>query len=149
MQATFPRTIVRTIADRRPLIMSIVVLGWSIKYTISLGLTHTTGPEMYGVLTAVLAVGAAVANLAVLRSGRLHLLVIVPIVALWALIALAGLAGTMAHIVGPVPDHGPIDLRPRPIAAPLVFTLLAAVGGSALLLGRRMAVRRALTHEKE
>ena len=149
MQATFPRTLVRTIADRRPLIMSIVVLGWSIKYTISLGLTHTTGPEMYGVLTAVLAVGAAVANLAVLRSGRLHLLVIVPILALWALIAVAGLAGTIAHIVGPVPGHGPIDLRPRPIPAPLVFTLLAAVGSTALLLGRRMAVRRTLTNEKE
>ena len=149
MQATFPRTLVRTIADRRPLIMSVVVLGWSIKYTISLGLTHTTGQEMYGVLTAVLAVGAAVANLAVLRSQRMPLLAIVPILALWALIALAGIAGTIAHVVGPVPGHEPIDLRPRPIPAPLVFTLLAAVGGTALLLGRRMAVRRTHTTEKE
>lgn len=149
MQSSMPRAIVRTIADRRPLIMSVVVLGWSVKYTISLGLTHTTGPEMYGVLTAVLAVGAAVANLAVLRSQRMHLVVIVPILALWALIALAGIAGTIAHIVGPVPGHGPIDLRPRPIPAPLVFTLLAAVGGIALLLGRRMAVRRSRTNERE
>jgi hypothetical protein len=149
MQAALPRTIVRTIADQRPLIMSVVVLGWSIKYTISLGLTHTTGPEMYGVLTAVLAVGAAVSNLVVLRSGRMHLAVIVPILALWALIALAGIAGTIAHIVGPVPGHGPIDLRPRPIPAPLVFTVLGVVGGTALLLGRRMAVRRTRTNEEE
>jgi hypothetical protein len=149
MQSTFPRTIVRTIADRRPLIMSVVVLGWSIKYTVSLGLTHTTGPEMYGLLTAVLAVCAAVANLAVLRSRRMRLVVIVPILALWALVALAGIAGTIAHIVGPVAGHGPIDLRPRPIPAPLAFTLLGAVGGTALLLGRRMAVRRTRTNEEE
>ena len=149
MQATLPRTIVRTIAERRPLIMSVVVLGWSIKYTISLGLTHTTGPEMYGVLTAAVAVLAAAANLAVLRSQRMHPAVIGPILALWALIALAGLAGTIAHIVGPVPGHGPVDLRPRPIPAPLVFTLLAVAGSTALLLGRRMAVRRIRTHERK
>lgn len=137
-----PRSIVRTIAKRQPLIMSVVVLGWSIKYTISLGLSHTTGPEMYGVLTAVLAVAAAVANLALLRSPRMPALLTYALLALWVLIALAGVAGTIAHVVGPVPGHGPIDLRPRPIPAPLVFTLLAAAGGTALVLGRRIAVRR-------
>jgi len=150
MQATeFPRTVVRTIAERRPLIMSVAVLAWSVKYTVSLGLTHTTGPEVYGVMTAALAVGAAVANLVLLRSGRMPVLVVGGLLALWVLIAVAGLAGTIAHIVGPVAGHGPVDLRPRPIPAPLVFTLLGAVGGTALFLGRRAAARRISNHERE
>ena len=150
MQANqFPRTILRTIAHRRSLIMSVAVLGWSIKYLISLGLAHTTGPELYGVLTAALATGAATANLALLRSSRMPLLVTGLVLVLWGVVALGGLAGTIAHIVGPVPGHGPIDLRPRPIAAPLVFTLLGLVGGAALFLGRRMRIRAAATPEKE
>lgn len=149
MQATeFPRTVVRTIAERRPLIMSVVVLAWSVKYTISLGLTHTAGPEVYGVITAALAVLAAIANLVLLRSGRMQLLVVAGLLALWVLIAVAGLAGTIAHMVGPVAGHGPVDLRPRPIPAPLVFTLLGAVGGTALILARR-AVARAIPNTDE
>jgi hypothetical protein len=139
---TFPRTIVRTIAERRPLIMSVVVLGWSIKYTISLGLNHTTGPEAYGVLTAALSTGAALANLALLRSPRMSTLVVGAVLVLWAVVALGGVAGTLAHVVGPVAGHGPVDLRPRPIPAPLVFTVLGTVGGTALVLGRRAAGRR-------
>jgi hypothetical protein len=149
MQSNLPRTILRTIAERRPLIMSVVVLGWSIKYLVSLGLTHTTGPELYGVLTAALATGAAVTNLVLLRSSRMPVLVTVAVLVLWGVVALGGLAGTIAHIVGPVPGHGPIDLRPRPIASPLVFTLLGLVGGAALFLGQRMRVRAAAKSEKE
>jgi hypothetical protein len=144
-----PRTIVRRIVERRPLLMSIAVLGWSIKYLVSLGLGHTTGPEMYGVLTAALAVTAAVANLALLRSRRPRLLLAGGVIVLWALISLGGVAGTIAHAVGPVPGHGPIDPRPRPVFAPLVFTLLGTVGGTALFLGQRAAIRRARNHEKE
>jgi hypothetical protein len=142
----FPRAILRTIAERRPLIMSVVVLGWSIKYTISLGLGHTTGPEAYGVLTAALSTGAALANLALLRSSRLSTLVVGAVLVLWAIVALGGLAGTIAHIVGPVAGHGPVDLRPRPIPAPLVFTVLGSVGATALFIARRAAVRRARNH---
>jgi hypothetical protein len=115
---TVPGVISDVFHERRLMLMSIVVLGWSIKYLVSLGLTHTTGPEVYGVLTAALATAAAIANLAVLRSQRAHVLVTVVVLVLWALIAVAGTAGTVAHVVGPVPGHGPIDPRPRPIPAP-------------------------------
>lgn len=142
-----PGSIWRTVIEHRPLIMSIVVFGWAIKYSISLALAHTTGPEMYGLLTAVLATVAAAANLALLRSSRMPVVVVGAVLVLWAVVALGGLAGTIAHLVGPVPGHGPIDLRPRPIAAPLVFTLLGLVGGVALFLGRRATSRRGIDHE--
>lgn len=141
-----PRTILRTIGERRPLIMSVAVLGWSTKYLVGLGLAHTTGPEIYGVVVAALAVGAAAVNLAVLRSARPQLGVSIVLLALWVLIALGGIAGAVAHVIGPVAGHGPVDLRPRPIAAPLVFTLLGFVGGAALVLGQRAALRRARNH---
>ena len=139
----------RTILEHRPVLMSMAVLGWSLKYLVSLGLTHTTGPEIYGVLTAALAAGAAGSNLVILRSSRPQLLLAAVLVGLWALIALAGLAGTIAHIVGPVAGHGPVDLRPRPIVAPLVFTLLGSVGAAALVLGQRARARLAASPEKE
>lgn len=139
----------RTILEHRPVLMSMAVLGWSLKYLVSLGLTHTAGPEIYGVLTAALAAGAAGSNLVILRSSRPQLLLAAVLVGLWALIALAGLAGTIAHIVGPVAGHGPVDLRPRPIVAPLVFTLLGSVGAAALVLGQRARARLAASPEKE
>lgn len=132
----------RTVVERRPLLMSIAAFGWSVKYLVSLGFTHTTGPELYGVLTAALAVGAAGANLALLRSHRPRVALAAALLVLWAFIAFAGVAGTVAHVAGPVPGHGPMDLRPRPVAAPLVFTLLGLVGGSALVFGQRAAIRR-------
>jgi hypothetical protein len=70
---------------------------------------------------------------------------------LWATVAVWSLgrgrarrlAGTVAHIVGPVPGHGPIDLRPRPILAPLIFTLFGLAGGAALWFGQRRGTRPA------
>jgi hypothetical protein len=138
----------RTILEHRPVLMSVAVLGWSVKYLVSLGLTHTTGPELYGVLTAALAAGAAGSNLVILRSSRPQFLLSAGLVGIWALVALGGLGGTIAHIVGPVAGHGPVDLRPRPIAAPLVFTLLGSVGAAALLLGQRARARLATSPEK-
>ena len=146
---SIPRTIFRTIAERRPLIMSVVVLGWSINYLVSHRLSHSTGPELFGVLTAALSTGAAVTNLALLRSSRMPVLVTGAVLILWGVVAVGGLAGSIAHIVGPVPGHGPLDLRPRPVAAPLVFTLLGIVGGAALVLGRRMRIRATASAEKE
>lgn len=127
---------------RLSLIVSIVVLGWSTVELVNLGLTHTTGPELYGVLVAALATGAGAANLWLLRGPRANWLVVIGVLVLWAVIALGGLAGTVAHIVGPVADHGPVDLRPRPVAAPLVFTLLGVAGAAALFVGRRSELRR-------
>ena len=37
----------------------------------------------------------------------------------------------------PDPAHGPVDPRPRPAGAPLIFTLLGVVGGGALFYGQR------------
>jgi len=138
----------RTFEERRPLLMSVGVLVWSTRYLVTLALSHNTGPELYGVLTAALATGAAVANLALLRSPRMQVVLIAAVFVLWAVIAVAGIAGTIAHVVGPVPGHGPMDLRPRPIAAPLVFTILGSIGALSLFLGQR-ARRRALQSGKE
>jgi hypothetical protein len=149
MQAEFRRRIWRTVMDRRPLFMSVVVLGWSIKYTVTLSAVHTTGAELYGVLTAAFATAAAVANLALLRSTRIRTITTGAVLLLWAVVALGGIAGTIAHLVGPVPGHGPMDLRPRPIVAPLVFTLLGFVGAAALTLGQRARMRAAAKFEKE
>lgn len=143
MQATSIRSIWRTVSERRPLLMSIVVLFWSTRYFITLALGHNTGSELYGVLTAAISMGAAVANLALLRLPRVQLIATAVVVVLWAVVAFGGIAGTIAHVVGPVPGHGPIDLRPRPVAAPLVFTVLGSVGALALVLGQRMRLRRA------
>jgi hypothetical protein len=134
---------------RVAVLVSIVVLGWSAVELVNLGLTHTTGPELYGVLAAALATGAGVANLVLLRSPRVRVIATGAVLLFWAVVALGGIAGTIAHIVGPVPGHGPIDLRPRPVAAPLVFTLLGSVGAAALTLGQRARIRAASTFEKE
>lgn len=149
MEATTLQKLRRTVADHRWELMSVVVLGWSIDYAVTLAAVHHTGPELYGVLTAALSTCAAVANLAALRSPRVRLVVTAAIVVLWAVVALGGLAGTIAHVVGPVAGHGPIDLRPRPVAAPLVFTLLGSVGAATLVLGQRARARAARTTEKE
>ena len=126
---------------RAALLVSVGVLGWSLVELVSLGLKHTTGAELYGVLVAVLASGAAAANLALLRSPRAQVLVVLAVLAIWGVVAIGGMAGTVAHIVGPPIGEGPVDPRPRPIASPLVFTLLGLIGGAALLVGQRAAFR--------
>jgi hypothetical protein len=126
---------------RAALGVSVVVLIWSFVEIVSLATRHTTGPELYGVLVAVLATGAGVANVVVLRSPRARALVVVAVLVVWAVVALGGIVGTVAHVVGPPIGEGPVDPRRRPIPAPLVFTLLGLVGGAALLLGQRATFR--------
>jgi 4-amino-4-deoxy-L-arabinose transferase-like glycosyltransferase len=116
---------------------AVVVLGWSIVELASLALVHTTGPELYGLLVAALAVAGGIATLVVLRSRDRRLWATIPVLILWAVVALGGLAGVVAHIVGPVAGHGPVDPRPRPIGAPLIFTALGLVGAAALWFGQR------------
>ena len=149
MQALSIRTVGRTVAAYRFQIMSTAVLGWSIKYTVTLAVTHTAGPELYGVLTAAIASSAAVSNLALLRSPQVRVVATGAVLVIWAVVVLGGIAGTIAHVVGPVPGHGAIDLRPRPTAAPLVFTLLGTVGAAALAFGQRARMRVASTSKKE
>ena len=131
----------RLFAERGWLVLSVVVLVWSVSELGSLAVNHNTGPELYGVLTAALAAAAGVANVALLRSPRIHIVLTATVLVLWAVVAIGGFAGMIAHIVGPVPGYGPVDLRPRPIAAPLVFTLLGSVGVLALFRGQRSRIR--------
>jgi hypothetical protein len=122
---------------RLVLAVSLVVTGWSVIESISLGLRHTVGAEVYGVLVAGLAVvaGGLTVGLLVSTSRRAGLSLVA--LALWGVVAIGGVAGTFAHIVGPPPGHGPIDARPRPMTAPLVFTVLGVAGAAALLVGGR------------
>jgi hypothetical protein len=52
-------------------------------------------------------------------------------------------------VIGPGAGHGPIDSRARPIAAPLVFTLLGLVGGAAAWFGQRRGTGQARPFEEE
>ena len=133
---------------RVALVASVLVLGWSFVELVSLSFRHTTGPELYGVLVAALATGAGVANVALLRSPRARTVVILAVLVVWAIVAAGGIAGTVAHVVGVPAGEGPVDPRPRPFGAPLIFTLLGSIGGAALLVGRR-AFRTLLDPGKE
>jgi 4-amino-4-deoxy-L-arabinose transferase-like glycosyltransferase len=128
--------------------MSLAVLAWAVVELTSLAFRHTTGPELYGVLVAALAVVAGVLNLVALNSPRGRLWAIVAVV-LWAVVALGGLAGLAAHVIGPSAEHGPVDLRPRPTLAPLVFTALGAVGGLVVIVGRRAGAYRSRARGEE
>jgi 4-amino-4-deoxy-L-arabinose transferase-like glycosyltransferase len=128
---------------------AVIVLGWSIVELASLAVVHTTGPELYGVLVAALAVAAGVGTLILLRSSERRLWATVALLALWAVVVLGGLAGVVAHIVGPVAGHGPVDTRPRPIAAPLIFTAFGLVGSAALWFGQRRPGARDTISRKE
>jgi hypothetical protein len=131
----------RLFAENGWLVLSIVVLAWSVSELGSLVVNHNTGAELYGVLTAALAVAAGGANVALLRSPRTQIVLTAAVLVVWAVVAVGGFAGMIAHMVGPVPGHGPMDLRPRPVAAPLVFTLLGSLGAMALFRGQRSRSR--------
>jgi 4-amino-4-deoxy-L-arabinose transferase-like glycosyltransferase len=133
---------------RVAIVAAVLVLGWSVIELANLAVVHTVGPELYGVLVAALAVAAGIATLILLRSADRRLWASVAVLILWFVIAIGGLAGTVAHLVGPVAGHGPVDTRPRPIAAPLVFTFLGLAGGAALWFGQRRATARA-NHDRE
>jgi len=126
---------------RAALVVSVVVFGWSLVELVNLSLVHNTGPELYGILVAALATGAGVANLVLLRSPKAHVLVILAVLGVWAVVALGGIAGAVAHVVGAPLGEGPVDPRPRPAVAPLVFTLLGIAGGAALLIGQKASFR--------
>jgi hypothetical protein len=137
-----PRT-----ARRVAIIATLAVLAWSIVELIGLGLRHTTGPQLYGVLVAVLAVAASALNFVLLVSARRRAWVVGAVV-LWTVVALGGIAGAVAHVAWP--ETGPYgDPRPKPAAAPLAFTAMGAVGGLTIVLGQcgRSSRRRAFGEE--
>ena len=119
-----------------------LVLAMSVAEFINLSGRHMVGAESYGLLVAGLAVAAGILSL-VLELSPQRRVATAGVLVLWAIVALGGLAGTYYHIVGVAPEYGPVDPRPRPITAPLVFTLLGTVGGTTLFFGQRAADRRA------
>ena len=129
--------------------VSVVVFAWSAVELVSLLSRHTTGAELYGVLVAALAVVAGAVSVYLVASTRRRPWATWAVIALWVLIGLGGLAGVAAHVIGPVPGHGPVDTRPRPIPAPLIFTALGAVGSVAVYRGQRAAGRQLVERSEE
>jgi hypothetical protein len=127
---------------------TVVIIAWSLLEVASLAFRHTNGAEIYGVMVAVLAFANGVASFVLLRSPRPPVWATAAVLVVWAVIGLGGIAGVVAHMVGPAAGHGPIDPRPRPLLAPLIFTTFALVGGTALFVGRR-AIRREPKQVKE
>lgn len=126
-----------------------LVLALSVAEFINLSGRHMVGAESYGLLVAGFAVAAGILSLALVLSPQRRVIATAAVLVLWAIVALGGVAGTYYHIVGVAPEYGPVDPRPRPIAAPLVFTLLGTVGGTALFFGQRAAIRRARNQGEE
>jgi hypothetical protein len=134
---------VRSRAGRyAPFVITAVVLALSVAELINLSGRHTVGAESYGLLVAGVAVAAGILSLGLVLSPQRRVITTAAVLVLWVLVALGGLVGTYYHAVGVAPEYGPVDPRPRPIAAPLIFTVLGAVGGTALFLGQRAATRR-------
>lgn len=119
-----------------------LVAAWSVVEVVSLLTRHTTGPEVYGILVAVLSAMAGIASLALVASRRKRFVATAAVLVLWVVVALGGIAGTYAHVVGAPPGEGPVDPRPRPVTAPLIFTALGVVGGAALFYGLRVGATR-------
>jgi hypothetical protein len=126
-----------------------LVLALSIAEFINLSGRHTVGAESYGLLVAGAAVVAGILSLGLVLSPQRRPIATAAVIVLWAIVALGGVAGTYYHVVGVASEYGPIDPRPRPIVAPLVFTVLGTVGGSALFFAQRAAIRRTPDQHEE
>ena len=138
-------TLMRRVGRWLPRGVAIVVLGWSAVELVGLiAAGHWVGAELYGLLVAILAVVAAIATLWLVLTRRQRTWIATGLVSLWAVVALGGLAGTVAHAVGPSPGHGPVDDRPRPAGAPLVFSALGVLGSGAVIAD----VRRRRRHSR-
>jgi hypothetical protein len=148
MQAKDIGAVVRSVVAHRSQLVSAVVLGWSIDYTVTLGVIHHTGPQLFGVLTAAVSAGAAIANLRLLRSSSGQPVLTGAVVALWTLVAAGGIGGTIAHLSGPFAGRPLVESGDALSVAPLVFTLLGLVGAAALVLGQRALVRAGLSSQE-
>ena len=113
-----------------------LVLALSVAEFINLAGRHTVGPESYGLLVAGIAVATGIFSLGLVLTSQRRVIATVAVLALWAIVALGGIAGSYYHIVGVAPEYGPVDPRPRPVAAPLIFSVLGIVGGTAVLIGQ-------------
>ena len=92
---------------------------------------HAIGGEVWGLVAAVLALGASLATWSALRSGRRGDRLATAV--LWMVVAALGIAGTLDHAAPVLPEY--LDQRARPALVPLVYALLGAIG-IGLLVGR-------------
>jgi hypothetical protein len=140
MQAeeVIPR-IKRIATNRRTAALAVeaVVFIYALVEVASLAVRHTTGPEIYGVVVALLAAVAGGVSVALLASRKRWLIATALVVVLWIIVGLGGIAGAVVHATGTGPEAGVVDSRPRPQGAPLIFTALAVVGGGVLVYGKR------------
>ena len=143
----------RIAVEQRWLLVSVAVLIYGLVETASLAIVHNSGPEIQGVIVAATTALAGLLNVALLRldlrSPAALGIATVALLGVWVVVAAGGIAGFIAHIAGPVAEPGFFDPRPRPVAAPLMFTLVGLVGAAALVLGRRMRARADRHVEKE
>lgn len=96
---------------------------------------HTSGEEIWGVVTAVSGTLVGILSLAfLLRRGR-NQAARIGLVALWLTIAFFGFGGYNSHRL-PVPD-GVSDERPRPPLAPLIFTGIGIAGAFVVRSGSK------------
>ena len=116
-----------------------VVLALSVAEFVNLLNRHMVGAETYGLLVAGLAVAAGILSLGLILADRRRLIATTAVLVLWAIVAIGGLAGAYYHAAGVDPKYSAVDPRPRPVAAPLIFTAIGIVGAAALVAAQRAA----------
>ena len=120
--------------------VSAAVLAWCLKLLVGLLLTHTVAScELMAIVVALLGVAGGAVNVWLLAGSQSRKPVRLAGLALWAALVVGGIAGSVEHLAGGEPGYGPVDARPRPPLAPLVFTGLGTIGAAALLLGDRVS----------
>ena len=105
--------------------------------------------ESYGMLIVGVAAAAGILSLGLVVSPQRRVIATAGavVLVLRAIVALGGVAGTYYHIVGVAPEYGPVDPRPRPIAALLASAY--RITRFRPVLGKRPAIRRARDQEEE
>ena len=96
---------------------------------------HTSGEEIWGVVTAFGGALVGVLSLAFLVRRSRNRVARIGLVALWLTIAFFGFGGYNSHRL-PLPD-GVSDVRPRPPLAPLIFTGFGIAGALVVRSGSK------------
>ena len=124
--------------SRRPLlVISVVTVGCVALLGDLVIVGHTSGEEIWGVLTAAGGSVIGVGSLLFLRSNSRNRGARIGLIALWLTVAFFGFGGYNSHRL-PLPE-GTSDQRPRPPLAPLIFTGFGIAGALAVRSGSKGA----------
>jgi hypothetical protein len=96
---------------------------------------HTSGEEIWGLVTAAGAAVVGALSYAYLAVGARSFAGRLALYALWATVAFFGFGGYNSHRL-PVPA-GTVEERERPPLAPLVFTVIGVAGAVSLRSGAK------------